>query len=125
MVTGVYLYDSGGKSNLILFNVQRLHPPSLLLVQDLAQLCGHFGLHREKPVVKTSAPPSLSLSQEAGLTLTELRQSRFSLSTVSDGSRGLSWDQLDGLWLQTVPRTSLKRKVTLELCEEVWDVGPD
>lgn len=52
---GLYLYDGLGQSNLVLLDVQRLHPPPLLLVQDLTQLRGHFGLIRETPGVKTNA----------------------------------------------------------------------
>lgn len=53
----MHLYDGLGQINLVLLDVQRLHPPLLLLIQDLAQLRGHLGLQGEEPQVKTNAPP--------------------------------------------------------------------
>lgn len=46
---GGYLYDRLGQSDLVLLDLQRLHPSLLLVVQDLTQLCGHFSLRREEP----------------------------------------------------------------------------
>lgn len=53
---GGYLYDGLGQANLVLLDVQRLHPSPLLLFQDLTQLCGHFSLHREEPGNKSNTP---------------------------------------------------------------------
>ncbi len=44
------------------------------------------------------------------LTLTELRQSSSSLSTVSAGSSGPSCERLMGVVMVTVPRTSLQQQ---------------
>lgn len=39
-----YLDDGLGQADLILLHLQRLHPVVLLLLQELTQLCGDFGL---------------------------------------------------------------------------------
>lgn len=71
----MYLYDGLGQSDLILLDVQSLHPSLLLLVQDLTQLRGHFSLHREEPGIRSNAhlcPQTQLITLETHCTFTFL-----------------------------------------------------
>lgn len=54
------------------------------------------------------------------VTLTELRQSSSSLSTVSVGSSGPSCERLMGVVIVTVPRTSLQQQQEEQITNWVW-----
>lgn len=52
----LYLDDGFGQRDVVLFDLQRLHPPFLLVLQNLTQLSGHLRLHRKEPAIKSNAP---------------------------------------------------------------------
>lgn len=100
----MHLYDVVGQADSVLLHMQRLHPPFLLLVQKLTQLCGDFCLEESEPQMKKPLTEAIKPQQELNR-----------LEVVAPEASGVGGLPINGGWLALTLTLTPNLTLTLTL----------